>query len=76
MRKSVTLVLLTFFGVATAAHAGDAGDRMLGVDMNRDKAEMRIDRLRDDKREVDKAHAEKPAPVIQRKKKKTEQNPN
>ena len=75
MRKPIALAVLTLLGMATAAYAGDAGDRMLGVDMNRDKAETRIDRLRDDKQQVDRAHAEKPAPVAPRKKKPV-QNPN
>ena len=75
MRKSIAIVVLILLGMPAAARAGDAGDRMLGVDMNRDKAESRVDRLREDKQQVDRVHAEKPAPVTPRKKKPV-QNPN
>ena len=71
MRGSIAVVVLICLGMATSARAGEAGDRMLGIDMNRDKAENRIERLHEDKKEIDKARAEKRNVPSAKPKKKT-----
>ena len=72
MRGTIIAILLICCGIATPARAGEAGDRILGSDMNRDKAENRIERLHEDKKEIDKARAEKkvvPGQTTKKKKK-------
>jgi hypothetical protein len=41
-----------------ASWAGDSSDRSLGIEMNRDRSENRIQRLREDSQKSDKARAE------------------
>ena len=58
MRGSLAGIMLILSVISASAQAGD---RMLGIDMNRDKAENRIDKLHQDKGETAKARAEKPS---------------
>ena len=57
MRGSLAGILLI---LSTAGAGAQGGDRMLGIDMNRDKAENRIEQLHQDKSDTAKARAEKP----------------
>ena len=64
MRNISTLVpavgLLVLLAISGAAQARDGNDRSQSLDLNRDRSESRIERLRED-RSLDKARAEKPA---------------
>ena len=57
MRGNLAGIMLILSVVAASAQGGD---RMLGIDMNRDKAENRIQQLHEDKSDAAKARAEKP----------------
>ena len=58
MRAVIAVLVLS--ASVIAAQARDQNDRMLGTEINRDRSENRIERLRDDKGMRDKARAEKP----------------
>lgn len=72
MRHSIALavtVLVAFAGGASA-QGRDAGDRALGSELARDRAETRIDRLRQDQRQKEdraqpRAQKLPPAPKTQ-----------
>jgi hypothetical protein len=56
MRGAIAaLVLVASVG---ASWASDTSDRSLGIEMNRDRSENRIQRLREDRQQSDKARAE------------------
>jgi hypothetical protein len=57
----MTMILLATASVATA-QGRNAGDRALGSELSRDKAETRIERLRQDQRQKD----ERPVPRAQK----------
>jgi hypothetical protein len=70
MRGAIAaLILIASVG---ASWASDTSDRSLGIEMNRDRSENRIQRLREDRQQSDKARAESPKKDtdIQRAKKK------
>jgi hypothetical protein len=62
MRKTLGMVLLTLMIVAPA-RARDAADRTQTIDINRDRSENRIERLRQDRALDAKTRAESPAPT-------------
>ncbi len=51
--KSIVLAVLVTLGVTSpaAAQRANSGDRALGSELNRDRAETRIERLRQDQRQ-------------------------
>ena len=56
MRSTIAaLILVASVG---ASWASDTSDRSLGIEMNRDRSENRIQRLREDRQQSDKARAE------------------
>ena len=58
MRNAIAaLILVASVG---ASWASDTSDRSLGIEMNRDRSENRIQRLREDRQQSDKARAETP----------------
>lgn len=59
MRKVIVLAGLFLIGFAGAATAqkSSAGDRALGAELNRERAETRIERLREDQRQKEERSA-------------------
>lgn len=58
MRKLVLVFALLLSAVPLTALAKDMEDRSLGLELNRDRSESRIERLHEDKQREDKARAE------------------
>jgi hypothetical protein len=72
MTKPIALaaLMLVAFAAGASAQKGDAGDRALGSELARDRAETRIDRLRQDQRQKEeraqpRAQKLPPAPKTQ-----------
>ena len=58
MRGAIAaLILVASVG---ASWASDTSDRSLGIEMNRDRSENRIQRLREDSQQSEKARAQSP----------------
>jgi hypothetical protein len=55
-------VILLAATLAASAQARDPSDRTLGTELNRERSENRVERMRDDRSLRDKAQAEQPAP--------------
>lgn len=58
MRNLVCLTALLLSAAPALAQGMDRSDRNLGLELNRDRSEHRIERLREDKQREDKARAE------------------
>jgi hypothetical protein len=58
MRKFVIVAALLLTAAPFIAQARDMDDRALGLELNRDRSESRIERLHEDKQREDKARAE------------------
>jgi hypothetical protein len=58
MRIAIAVFIFILSAGTALPQGRDSNDRSLGIEMNRDRAEGRINRLREDKRDTDKARAE------------------
>jgi hypothetical protein len=58
MRAIIAILVVICFAGTALSQSRDSSDRMMGIDMSRDRAQSRIDRVREDKREADKSRAE------------------
>lgn len=67
MRGIIVAITLVCLSLPASAQSQDSSDRALGIEMNRDKAEGRIERLRQDKNSSDKARAEDKKPATTQK---------
>ena len=57
--RAIIIALVLICSAGTALSQGrDSSDREMGIDMSRDRAESRIDRTRENKRDFDKSRAE------------------
>ncbi len=58
MRNLACIVVMLVSATPVLAQGMDRSDRNLGVELNRDRSENRIERLHEDKQREDKARAE------------------
>jgi hypothetical protein len=58
MRNLICLAALLLSATPLMAQGMDRGDRNLGLELNRDRSEHRIERLREDRQREEKARAE------------------
>jgi hypothetical protein len=56
--RHLLLISALLLPAALPAHAKDMQDRALGLELNRDRSESRIERLHEDKQREDRARAE------------------
>jgi hypothetical protein len=58
MRITIAALIFVLSAGAAFPQGRDSNDRMLGIEMDRDRAEGRLNRLHEDKRDANKSRAE------------------
>ena len=72
MRGMLAIIILICSVGAGLAQGRDMNDRTIGIEMNRDRSEGRVQRLQEEKRDSAKARAESKSDASDRSKKKSD----